>query len=223
MENKNETQNNPYLNAKAEWLERYGDYISQKRNWQVVAFISLIIAFVSVLFVGYMGTQNKLIPYIIEVDKLGNKSNVGLVQNATNIKNPNVIKFSLNEFIFSWRTIWGNAETQRKFILDAYSYVLPQTNQFIHLNEFYQKENPFERAQKENVRVKVTSIVPQNVDTWQVEWEETITTTTGEFKTKDIYRGFFSIEQILPTTEEQILKNPLGIFINNSNYSKILQ
>ncbi|PCG29164.1 conjugal transfer protein TrbF, partial [Escherichia coli] len=33
----NQSINNPYLNAKTEWLERYGDYISRARNWQIVA------------------------------------------------------------------------------------------------------------------------------------------------------------------------------------------
>ncbi|EFU2417059.1 conjugal transfer protein TrbF, partial [Campylobacter jejuni] len=30
------------------------------------------------------------------------------------------------------------------------------------------------------------------------------------------------IKQIVPTTEEQILKNPLGIFITDLNFAKIL-
>ena len=114
---KNET--NPYLNAKTEWLERYGDYISQRRNWQIIAFLSLIIAFVCILFLGYTSTQSKLIPYVIEVDKLGNTGKVGIVQNI-DLKNPNVIKYSLNTFVYSWRSIWGNVETQKKFIFDAY-------------------------------------------------------------------------------------------------------
>ena len=78
----NNNSNNPYLDAKAEWLERYGDYISQKRNWQLAAFLCLLITLVCVFYVGYMGTQNKLIPYIIEVDKLGNIQKVGMVQNT---------------------------------------------------------------------------------------------------------------------------------------------
>ena len=82
---KNET--NPYLNAKTEWLERYGDYISQRRNWQIIAFLSLIIAFVCILFLGYTSTQSKLIPYVIEVDKLGNTGKVGIVQNI-DLKTP---------------------------------------------------------------------------------------------------------------------------------------
>ncbi|WP_442765297.1 VirB8/TrbF family protein [Sulfurospirillum cavolei] len=212
---------NPYLNAKAEWLERYGDYISQKRNWQIIASLCLCITLISVLYLGYMGTQNKLIPYIIEVDKLGNTAKIGIVENS-NLKNQNVVKYSLNTFIYSWRTIWGNAETQRKFILDAYTYLKPQSTAFFQTNDYYKSNNPFERGTKEKVDVKIKSIVPQNINTWQVEWEETSKNLLGEKLTITNYKGLFQIEQIIPTTEEQIRKNPLGIFVTDLNYAKIL-
>lgn len=216
---KNET--NPYLNAKTEWLERYGDYISQRRNWQIIAFLSLIIAFVCILFLGYTSTQSKLIPYVIEVDKLGNTGKVGIVQNI-DLKNPNVIKYSLNTFVYSWRSIWGNVETQKKFIFDAYAYLEPNSKAYGFINDYFKQNNPFEKSATENVRVKINSIVPQNADTWQVEWEET-SSNLGEEKISEVtYRGFFQIKQITPTTEEQILKNPLGIFITDLNFAKIL-
>lgn len=145
-----DTSNNPYLNAKTEWLERYGDYITRAKNWQIVAMASLGICFICVLFLGYIGSQNKLIPYVIEVDKLGNTAKVGMVQNI-DLKNPNVIKYSLNTFIYSWRSVWGNAETQRKFIFDAYAYIEPRSKAFNYLNSEFQKNNPFARATKENV------------------------------------------------------------------------
>ena len=156
MEIKKQTENNPYLNAKIEWLERYGDFIKQKRNWQIVAFISLIIAFASVIYVGHIGSQNKLIPYIIEVDKLGNQSKVGIVQ-QNNIKNPNVTKFSINTFVHSWRTIWGDVNIQRKFIFEAYDYVLPNSEAYNYLNNYYQKNNPFEKIGKE-----FTKLIPMS-------------------------------------------------------------
>lgn len=221
MEIKKQTENNPYLNAKIEWLERYGDFIKQKRNWQIVAFISLIIAFASVIYVGHIGSQNKLIPYIIEVDKLGNQSKVGIVQ-QNNIKNPNVTKFSINTFVHSWRTIWGDVNIQRKFIFEAYDYVLPNSEAYNYLNNYYQKNNPFEKIGKETIRVKVTNIVSQTLDTWQVEWEEE-RFIKDVFISKEIYKGLFTVEQIEPTTEEAILNNPLGIFVKAFNYSKFIQ
>lgn len=222
-QNKTSSNSNPYMDARAEWVERYGSYISQKRNWQIIALISMVITLISVVYVGYMGTQNKLVPYVIEVDKLGNTNKIGMVSKEIDIKNPNVIKHSLNSFIFSWRTVWGNDASQRKFILDAYSYLKPKTKTYNIVNEYFEKNNPFDRSKKENIRVKVISIVPQNIDTWQVEWEETTTTTTGEEMVTDIYRGFFTIEQIIPQTEEQILKNPLGIFIVDLNFAKVIK
>ncbi|ECL3686349.1 TPA: conjugal transfer protein TrbF [Campylobacter coli] len=219
--NEFDTSSNPYLNAKTEWLERYGDYITRAKNWQMVAIISLAMCFACVLFIGYIGSQSKLIPYVIEVDKLGNTAKVGMVQNI-DLKNPNVIKYSLNTFIYSWRSVWGNAETQRKFIFDAYAYVEPRSKAFNYLNSEFQKNNPFTRSTKENVRVKIKNIVPQNIDTWQVEWEETTTNLNEDILSKETYRGLIRIKQIIPNTEEQILKNPLGIFITDINFAKIL-
>ncbi|HDX6244579.1 TPA: conjugal transfer protein TrbF [Campylobacter fetus subsp. venerealis] len=219
--NKKINQSNPYLDAKREWLERYGNYISQKRNWQIIAVLSAIISLICVIFLGYSTTQNKLIPYVIEVDKLGNTSKVGVVQNI-DLKNPNVIKYSLNTFIYSWRSVWGDVEIQRKFIFDAYAYLEPNSKAFNFINEEYREKNPFKQVSKENVRVKVKSIVPQNADTWQVEWEEETRNLKEEIISQITYRGFFQVKQIVPTTEEQILKNPLGIFIFDLNYAKIL-
>ena len=78
------------------------------------------------------------------------------------------------------------------------------------------------RATKENVRVKIKSIVPQNIDTWQVEWEETTTNLNEDNLSKETYRGLIQIKQIIPNTEEHILKNPLGIVITDLNFAKIL-
>lgn len=62
---------NPYLNARTEWLERYGSYISRAAQWRAVAFISLIIAVMSIACNVIQANQVKTVPYIIEVDKLG--------------------------------------------------------------------------------------------------------------------------------------------------------
>ena len=54
---------NPYLNAKQEWLERYGSYISRASNWRMAAFLSLIIAMLSITGNVIQANQVKTIPY----------------------------------------------------------------------------------------------------------------------------------------------------------------
>lgn len=212
---------NPYLAAREEWLERYGDYIAQKHNWQIMAFLSIGVAFVCILFLGYMGTQNKLIPYIIEVDKLGKMRSVATA-NTLNLKNENVVKFTLSTFIINWRSVWADSKAQEKFVFEAYNYLKPTSPALLTVSQEFRENNPFAKAQEETSSVKIHSIFAQSPTTWQVEWNETRINKIGEPLGSTHYRGFFVIEQIIPTTEEQILKNPLGIFITNISYSKIL-
>ncbi|OCR84582.1 conjugal transfer protein TrbF, partial [Campylobacter fetus subsp. testudinum] len=68
----------------------------------------------------------------------------------------------------------------------------------------------------------IDSIVLQTNDTWQIQWRETATNLIEEQISDIVYRGFFKVKQIIPTKEEDILKNPLGIFITDFNFAKIL-
>lgn len=215
---------NPYTNAKAEWLERYGDLIKQRRNWQIIAIICAISSLLALFFLSYMGSQNKFIPYIIEVDKLGNYQRIGALRQS-DLKNPNVTKYNLSTFITDWRTIWGNGETQTKYIFEAYNFLEPNSRAFNMVNEYFATNNPFKRAQTEkiNVQVKIKSIIKQGEsDIWEVQWEESTLNSAGNLMQSENYRGLFHTKQIEPTTAEQIYRNPLGIFITDMNYAKVV-
>ena len=61
----------PYIAGRKEWEERYGTEIGSKRRWQMVAIISLSIAFVAIIGTVYLAATNHVQPYIVEVDKSG--------------------------------------------------------------------------------------------------------------------------------------------------------
>lgn len=63
---------NPYLAARQEWSERYGSYVRAASAWKVVGILSLGMAVIGFGYALYLSTQVKLVPYIVEVDKLGN-------------------------------------------------------------------------------------------------------------------------------------------------------
>ena len=62
---------NPYLAARQEWTERYGSYVKAAAAWRLVGVASLCMAFVSTSYALYQSTKVQLVPYIVEVDKLG--------------------------------------------------------------------------------------------------------------------------------------------------------
>ena len=63
---------NPYLAARLEWNERYGSYVRSASYWRSVGLLSMTMAVIGFGYALYQSTQVKLVPYIVEVDKLGN-------------------------------------------------------------------------------------------------------------------------------------------------------
>ena len=61
----------PYLSARREWNERYGDYIARARSWRWAAFGAIAVALALAIGVVWQGAQSKVVPYVVEVDKLG--------------------------------------------------------------------------------------------------------------------------------------------------------
>jgi hypothetical protein len=52
----------------------------QRQTWQVIGILSLLIALAGVGGVIHIGSQSKFIPYVVEVDKLGQTVAAGPVQ-----------------------------------------------------------------------------------------------------------------------------------------------
>ncbi len=70
---------NPYLAARRSWNDHVGAVMTSRQTWQVMGILCLMIALASVGGIIHIGSQSKFIPYIIEVDKLGQALAVSLV------------------------------------------------------------------------------------------------------------------------------------------------
>src|SRR5271165_1973494 len=60
----------PYLSARKEWDERYGDLITRARNWRVLALVVGAIALVQAAGLIYVSSRAKVVPFVVAIDKL---------------------------------------------------------------------------------------------------------------------------------------------------------
>jgi type IV secretion system protein TrbF len=60
-----------YLQARREWDDRYGDLVLGQRNWQIASAGLMLLSLILAFGIVYMGARTKVIPYVVEVDKLG--------------------------------------------------------------------------------------------------------------------------------------------------------
>lgn len=213
---------NPYFDGRREWNERYGSYIKQAKIWKVITFIALLICTFTILGIIYIGSQNKLVPYVVEVDKLGNAQAINYAQQS-HFSSEQVIKYSLAEFIQNFKTLYGDAKTQKTMTLKVYRYLSPSHSAYNTINEYYRANSPFERLQTERVRVKIKSIVPINQDTYQIDWEEIVSDPRGLQLRTDHFKASVTILLVPPSSEQEIIKNPIGLYIKEFNFSKVIQ
>lgn len=216
-----QTHVNPYVEARREWNERYGDYIQQARHWRTMAIISGVAALLSVIGIGYIGAQGRIVPYVVEVDKLGEAAAVSRADRAATVDS-RVIKAYLARFVADWRTVTVDRQAEKSAIERVYSMLPSGSIALGKLNDHFKAHNPFLLADKESVAVAVTNLLPLSDKTWQVEWLETTRDQRGAVQSAARMRASIIVGIRPPTEENLIVINPLGVYITDLNWSQQL-
>ena len=222
----NSVPENPYLSARIHWNAHVGAVLSAARVWQIVAMVSLLIALVAAGGAIYVGAQSKFVPYVVEVDKLGQVQAVKIADSATPA-DERIIHASLATWITSARMVTPDVALQRDAVFKVYALLGPQDSAIAKMNEWYgqgdDESSPFKRAETEMVSVDIVSVIPQSETTWRVDWTETTRSRDGALKAPPARMAALITITLVPatasTTEEQIRKNPLGILIKDFSWS----
>jgi type IV secretion system protein TrbF len=220
-ESPTEERKSVYLEARREWNERYGEYIAREHAWKVGFFVMGIISIICAGGMAYTSSQSKFVPYVVAIDKLGSAV---AVQRADSAAKPDarVIRAQLARWIENVRSVYQDAGAERTNVECAYSMVRRTDPAFIKLNDYLAKHDPFERAKCEGVSVQIGSVIPVTDTTWGIQWTETTHSAKGEMVSSMEYRANLTIAIDPPTKEALLLRNPMGIYIKNYDWSERL-
>ena len=211
----------PYLNGREEWLERYGSYISRAAQWRMAAFICLIITVVSISGNVIQASQVKTIPYIIEVDKLGNMGAVARADRASATPK-RLIQAEIAKCISDWRTVTADVELQQKMI-ERLSFFMAGSAKGV-LRQWYEANNPYEIAKSGKlVHVEIKGLpLPVSSDSYRVEWVETVRSHAGVLLDSHTYEATVTIQINPPTVDAVLLRNPGGVYITSLSAGKVV-
>lgn len=214
-------ENNLYLNARREWNERYGSYIAQRDQWRLIAIITSVTALVCATFYGYAMSQSRIQPFVIGLDRLGTPVAIGKPE-ATNFSDKKVIRSQLAQWIVSTRTVVTDAFAQRNFINHTFSMIEKGSSAESIVKRWMSEYVPFERAKTALVEINVQSVFADTEHTWRISWIETIRDRDGTVRSKKVWDALLTIAKHIPQTEQQVIANPLGIYLSSLNWSERL-
>lgn len=213
-----------YLNGRREWDERVGDAVAREHGWKIAFFSMLVVLAGSVTGNVYQGTQSKIVPYVVERDRNADVVAVRAADRATAPDEAH-IKAALARWLTNNRTIYTDVNALKKAINEAYALTASGSAAFTQLSLHYQQNDPFERAKRSTVAVSNLTGMPlsepdvEGRTTWRLEWIETETGRDGTPIRREPWNAIITFKVTLPSTAEEVVKNPDGIFVVNYSWT----
>ena len=212
---------NPYLNARREWDDRYGDLLSRTQNWQRIAMVSMATAAIAVTGIAWIGSQSKIQPFVVAVDSLGNPVAVARPQAlARNVQlDERVIRSQLATFVTNSRTLLSDIQGQQVLFDRTFSMigqgVAPMMTTFLR-----DERTPAQRRGT-TVAVQIRSVIPISADTWQIDWSET--TQDQASTTTEQWRALVTVamDDSIANDPSRSIWNPFGLLVRQLSWQKV--
>ncbi len=206
-----------YQRAREEWDERLGSVVKQAHNWKRCAFLSMMVSAIAVGSAGYIGAQSKIEPYVIGVKNGEEVIGVAGVSKLPPSQLEALKVRDLERFVEDIRSVYLDAEAEDRAVRRAYARLVPNSPAQTQISEAFKKENPFERAARELVKVDITSTLPLSSNTWQMEWVETVTDRQGNVLESPRFKATLTTQTVQPKSKAEMTQNPLGLWIETFN------
>ncbi|MCD6048376.1 MAG: hypothetical protein K0S08_2023 [Gammaproteobacteria bacterium] len=206
----------PYLRARQVWDERIASFALGADQWRKIAFGSILLAFLLLILLFVSLSWHKPSLYVAEVSSGGQVMNVKLLQGSYQPTQAQE-EYFITQFIKLVRQVPLDPVAAKNNWLTAYNFLTSRGSTV--LNQFFQKNNPLQALSKKTVTVNITDVNPISNNTYQVDWTEESVDQRGQVIGQEKMSGVFTVVVQAPKTEQEILQNPLGIYITDFHIS----
>lgn len=209
---------NPYLAARNEWNERYGSYVKAASAWRIVGVTGMAMAVIGFSYALYQSTQVQLVPYIVEVDKLGTAVNAGFAQQIE-YADDRVVRATLASFVSNFRSITPDAVVQKQYIDRTYALLRTSDPATEKINNWFRSNSPFDKARTATVAVEVNNVVALSNQSYQIDWTEVERDRRGRETALRRFRGIATVTLTPPQDESVIRLNPIGLYLSDFDWT----
>ena len=208
----------PYQRAGQLWDDRIGAARVQARNWRWMAFGGLFLTASLSAALVWQSLQSRVVPYVVEVDRLGEARSVVPAGTDYNPTDPQIAP-PLGRFIRHVRSRSLDPVLMRENWLSAYEFVGERAARF--LGEYARADNPFVEVGRRTVSVQVTSIVRASRDSFRVNWTES-EYERGTLTETSQWTAMVTVRIQTPRSADALRKNPLGLYVEAIDWSREL-
>jgi type IV secretion system protein VirB5 len=196
--------------------------ITQARNWRVAFQISAAMAFIAVAGATWLSVHSRTRIFVVALDQLGRSVAAGYADQTNVATDDRVRRSSILNWVESLRTVTSDTVAQTKAIKVVYAQIAQGSAAMTAINDFYRGDPPQTRGKTGTVSVEVNSVLPTTDRSYEVDWTETTRDLQGVVTATARWKGSFMIAVDPPTEEATARVNPLGIYVTNATWSRVL-
>lgn len=202
---------------------------TQKRNIELSAFkgsisntailfISLGFAFLSLAAFISRSMDTTVVPYVVTVDTHGVVRAQGTIDEKTDYMKgvpEQVISSQLCNFISDMRMVTPDKNMQKKALSHVFSCLKRDSKVFNQLQSTFEKSNPLDPQDKQEVQVEIANVIPLDHYTYQIDWLEKRTNSDDLYSHNQKMRALVSYEITAGYYQDPnlLMLNPLNLFI----------
>jgi type IV secretion system protein VirB5 len=205
----------PYQRAAQVWDDRMGLTLAHARNWRRLAFANLALAGLLGVGWGLQARQSVVKPFVVEVASWGQTQKITPINDRYDPTDAQM-GYALAEWVRDVRSKSIDPIVIRQNWLKAYDLVTPKAAAF--LNAWAQTHDPFAQAGQEAVTVEVLNVVRRTARTFDLQWRET-RYVNGQQAAQGRWRALITTTLQPPKTEAELMKDPLGIKIEDVSWT----
>ena len=166
---------------------------------------------------------NKVVPYVVEVDKLGYAMTIPSALTSTSV--PATVermkRYEIAVFIRDARSVSSDSAVEQYMLDDLLAHARGAANKFLdayyHGDDFAQ--NPFQIAKHRTVTIQIESILEVSAKSYEVRWSETANDLSGSPLSTTRWEAMLETEVLAPTSSDDVVHNPLGFYVTRISWA----
>ena len=220
IERSADTGDTPWAKAEFRHENTFLRQAQQAANWRLFGFFCLVIAALAVGGNVYIGAQSKYIPYVVEVDKLGQTVAVKALTGEDATMDPRKMVYrEMFDLIENLRTVTTDRLANDDRIEKGLSRLDGAAATYVRVE--LRKAKPNDIGASKSVQVKVKTALKLAGKSWQVEWEEHSFNLNGDAIGVETWRATVQYE-LIPSADVAIFqRNPMGFTVNELSWQKV--
>lgn len=194
------------------------------RYLRALAFILTAVCAIAVHGTVTVARQSRIVPYIVEVDRLGQPLAYGRVEDMPPPEE-RLVRGELARFVDAMRTVHTDPVAQNRMIDRGYAFTRGAARTYVDGYFSVPRNNPHLLAREmiRLVSVRTVRRVAGSANTWEAQWEEYEVPVRGGDAIVRPWQGTLRTSTIPPEGEQDLFVNPLGLYVTDLSWAPLNQ